>query len=98
MKTGLQTLHALRRPKILVRAARHALPDYDREVCLRRLLPGYSSLAPRDAITLLLEREAALDRSRRDGTSGYSAARHVEVIMALIAEARLTETEQEKAA
>lgn len=98
MENAVATLQTLRRPTLLVRAARHALREYERDICLKRLLPGYAALSPRDAIALLLEREAALDHARREGTMGYSAARHIEVIMALIGEARLAESEACKAA
>ena len=36
-----------------------------------------------------VEHEAALDQIRRDGAAAYSAARHVELLVALMDEARL---------
>lgn len=82
-------LASLRRPRLLVRAARHGLAEYNREVSLRRLLPGETVPGPGRAFDKLAEREAAIDRTRREGGATYSVARHVEVLVAMIDEARL---------
>ena len=85
----LDMLKGLRRPRMLVRAARHGLADYNREQMLRRLLPGEALPQPGQAFKKLAEREAILDQTRRDGGAAYSVARHIEVLVALIDEARL---------
>ncbi|MBE9635470.1 DUF6477 family protein [Salipiger mangrovisoli] len=85
-------LGALRRPRLLVRAARYGAADYRRDAHLPRLMgPG---CPPRHAAALLrlLDMEADLDASRRDRAASYSAARHVEVLAAIIGEARLRES------
>jgi hypothetical protein len=86
----LQTrLAALRRPALLIRAARHGQADYRREQHLPRLL-GHAALPPHGAAALrLMEMEAELDARRRADDAAWSAARHVEVLIALMAEARL---------
>ena len=80
---------SLRRPRLLVRAARLGLQDYRRDRCLRRLFPGEVPPKPGQAFATLAEREQALDDIRREGAAHYSAARHIEVLVALIDESRL---------
>lgn len=82
-------LSAIRRPRLLVRAARFGLADYVRERDLRRLFGPAAPFRPGHALTPLLEREAACEADRRTGCAGYSAARHVAVLTALMAESRL---------
>ncbi len=82
-------LNALRRPKILIRAARAGVVDYRRDRDLKRLLRQPRSTATAHAIMSLLAEETRLeeDRARSDGT--YDLQRHVAVLTAIIAEARL---------
>ncbi|MDX5383162.1 MAG: DUF6477 family protein [Rhodobacterales bacterium] len=89
MNDILHRLDALRRPRLLIRTARIGAEDYRRDVHLPRLL-GHGGL-PRNASALerLMEIEAVLDQSRRDGATGYSTIRHVEVMIAMMGEARL---------
>ena len=84
-----EILQTLRRPRLLVRAARLGLGDYNRDRSLRRLLPGETPPRPGQAFARLAEHEAVIDQTRRDGGAAYSAARHVEILVALIDEARL---------
>ncbi|MCB1336467.1 MAG: hypothetical protein KDK10_03070 [Maritimibacter sp.] len=84
----LAALSRLRRPKLLIRAARFGLADYNRERDLRRLMHSAHAPAPGAALARLMEEEARLEEIRRDGGAGYSPARHVEVLIALMAEAR----------
>ncbi len=79
----------LRRPRLLVRAARLGVPDYDRDRDLRRLMRGQSVPTPERAISRLMEEEGALEATRRDGDASYSVLRHVEILIALMAEVRL---------
>ena len=93
----LTLLKRLRRPKLLIRAARFGLADYDRDRDLRRLMRAPAALAPRQAVTRLIEEEARLEEIRKSGGAGYSPARHVEVLIALMAEARLLPREDRAA-
>lgn len=95
MPDPLSRLSTLNRPRILVRAARIGIADYNRGRSLKRLMPGEALPSPGLAFDALLEREAALDAVRRDGGAAYSAARHVELLAALINEARLAECRSE---
>ncbi|WP_375571055.1 DUF6477 family protein [Seohaeicola saemankumensis] len=89
MNDILHRLDALRRPRLLIRTARIGAEDYRRDIHLPRLL-GHGGLqrnAP--ALERLMDIEAGLDQSRRDGEAGYSTIRHVEVMIAMMGEARL---------
>jgi hypothetical protein len=82
-------LETLRRPGLLMRAARFCLPDYHRDRDLRRLLPAQTSTAPEKLVPRLMSEEDALEQSRLSGDLSYSISRHIEVLIALISEARL---------
>lgn len=81
-------LSSLRRPRILIRAARAGVLDYRRERDLKRLLrsPGP---AQGQALGTLIAEEDRLEMTRAAGEATYDARRHVAVLTALIAEARL---------
>jgi hypothetical protein len=89
MSDVLKLLASLRRPKLLIRAARFGLDDYNRERDLCRLTRRPACPSPRAAVEQLIEAEAELEGTRKAGGVGYSAAHHVEILIALIAEARL---------
>jgi hypothetical protein len=82
-------LNALRRPKILVRAARCGVADYRRERDLKRILRQPKAAAPGQAIGSLLAEETRLEATRAAGEATYSIQRHVAVLTAILAEARL---------
>lgn len=88
-ETPLSVLNRLRRPKLLIRAARFGLADYNRDRDLKRLMRAAAAPAPSLAVPRLIEEEARLEDSRTSGGAAYSPARHVEVLIALMAEARL---------
>ena len=77
----------LRRPRLLLRAARFGLSDYRRERDLRRLIT--LPCTPEATVTLLMTEECKLEENRQRGDAGYSIARHIEVLIALLAEVRL---------
>lgn len=80
-------LSTLRRPRLLIRAAHCGMVDYHRERDLKRLLK--SSLSPEHVVGHLMEEEERLEATRRAGALGYSVARHIEVLIALMVEVRL---------
>ncbi len=82
-------LDALTRPRLIVSAARFGLADYNRERSLARLLRETVAPGPQIALERLLQMEACIEQSCCAGTADYSAARHVEVMIALMGEARL---------
>ena len=88
--TDLLTLvRDLRRPRLLIRAARFGLAEYNREAALKRLMKLPAVPSPRRALSALLTTEAELEDARQSGDARYSVARHVEVLIALLGEARL---------
>ena len=84
---------ALRRPPLLVRAARAGLMDYDRERDLKRILRLAAAPGPARSVERLLEEEERIDDLRRQGDGSYSFLRHIEVLIALMAEASILGTQ-----
>lgn len=86
-------LATLRRPRLLIRAAHHGLADYNRNRDLRRLLSGQAP-GPREAVARLIDEERVLEDARQEGGATYSVARHVDVMIAILAEMRLVNRQQ----
>lgn len=88
MQDVLSMLQTLRRPRLLMRAARIGADDYRRQSFLPRLL-GYGVM-PRHGAALikLMEIEAELNLQRKTADTGYSLVRHVDVLIAMVGEAR----------
>lgn len=82
-------LKDLRRPRLLIRAARHGLADYRRDRDLKRLIRTGAMPSSDRALRTLLSEEAEIEGNRQIGSACYSVARHIEVLIALMAEARL---------
>ncbi|MEL7099037.1 MAG: DUF6477 family protein [Pseudomonadota bacterium] len=89
MQDVMTMLQSLTRPGLLMRAARHGAEDYRRAVHLPRLL-GYGQL-PRHgkALLQLMEIEAVLNEQRTNDDSAYSLLRHIDVLIAIVGEARI---------
>jgi len=79
-----ETAPEIRRPRILLEAARICARGYKRETMLPRLLGANTA----QVVALLTEREQGLEATRRAKEGAYSARVHVEVLSALIAESR----------
>ena len=82
-------LETMKRPKLLMLAARHRLKDYTREKDLKKLthtdyLPG-----PSEAILLLVSLEKTMDLKRTEEDGTYNVYRHVDVLGAILGEALL---------
>lgn len=82
-------LSTLRRPRLLVSAARHGLAEYNRATHLKRLLHVAVVPSPGEAAMRLMELEATHNEARRTGDGSYAVARHLDVLIALMGEARL---------
>jgi hypothetical protein len=80
---------SLRRPSILIRAARHGLTDYNRGRDLRRLMREPDAPPPAVAVRRLMDEEALAEMRRQSGDAAYSLTRHVDLLIALMAELRL---------
>ena len=89
MQDILSMLGALRRPRLLMRAARIGAEDYRRSAHLPRLL-GYGQL-PRHGAALmrLIEIEREMNDQRREADAGYSLSRHLDVLIAMVGEANI---------
>ncbi|WP_324754601.1 DUF6477 family protein [Roseovarius sp. Pro17] len=90
----LKALDNLRRPRLLIRAARIGAAEYRRDAHLRRHF-GYGAL-PRSASALarLVEMEEVLNDQRQSDRTRYSATRHVEILIAMMGEARILRSAQ----
>ncbi|MDF1728691.1 MAG: DUF6477 family protein [Sulfitobacter sp.] len=88
MQDLLTILNRLRRPNLMMRAARIGAEEYRRRIHLPRLL-GYGQL-PRHgaALSRLMEMEGDLELQRTGGDANYDLTRHIEVLIAMVAEAR----------
>lgn len=93
MTDQCNALSDLRRPRLLIRAARFGVSDYRRDRDLRRLIGRY--VPPAEAVALLLTTEGAMEENRRNGQANYSVSQHIEILIALVAEAKLAGTEAE---
>ncbi|SMY07363.1 DUF6477 family protein [Flavimaricola marinus] len=80
---------SLSRPSLLVGAARFGVDEYERNRCLPRLLHMAAAPKPGQAILKLLEIKADLNDKRKAKMADYAIARHVEVLIALMGEARV---------
>ena len=83
-----QKIEDLRRPALLVRAARSGIQDYDRTRDLPRILPEGREPSPVRAVDSLIREEQKLEIARVAADTTYSVMRHVDVLIALIVEAR----------
>lgn len=83
------TVSHLRRPRLLIRAARFGLADYRRDRDLRRLIGR--TAPPEIALKHLLDEECRTEGERQNGEATYSVSRHIELLIALVAEARLAQ-------
>ena len=85
MEDVLTQITRLKRPTLLVRTARYGIEDYNRLIHLRRLLKTDNLPSPGKAVVKLMELETILNDQRAE----YSVARHIELIVALMCEARI---------
>jgi len=92
MQDLLSRLKNLHRPRLLVRTARIGASSYSRDRDLRRIF-GYAK-PPRSAAAILrlLDYEHELNQQRLGGDAGYTITRHVELLIALVAEAEYLAT------
>lgn len=94
MQDILSMLHALRRPALLMRAARIGAEDYRRTTHLPRLL-GYGVL-PRhgSALMKLMEIEATINQQRVSSDTSYSLVKHIDILIAMVGESRVLRASQ----
>lgn len=101
MQNPLSRFDSLRRPNLLLDAARAGLRHYIRESHLSRALgrQGHARLIrPKDALEDLLDIEHKLNEERCQNEAGYSYYRHVEVLIATLAEAQMVRATSQRIA
>ncbi|MGR3615784.1 MAG: DUF6477 family protein [Paracoccaceae bacterium] len=92
MQDVLGMLTTLRRPSLLIRAARIGAQSYRRDRHLRRLL-GYGALPrPAEALLRLIEIERDHNEARQKNAAEYSLPRHLDFLIAMMGEAQLLRT------
>ncbi len=79
----------MRRPRLLIRAARLGLQDYRRDRDLKRLLGAGLGGSPETTLAHLWSQETRIEATRQTGDASYSIARHIDLLIALMAEAQL---------
>lgn len=89
MKNIESFLSTLRRPRLLVRAARHGLGDYNRKRDLARLTGQSPKVSTKAIVENLIAQEEVLEESRQTGDAAYRPSQHIALLVALIAECRL---------
>ena len=87
MLDPLSLLSKLKRPAIIVKAARTGAAGYVRERDLSRVSDAPKLPGGRQAILMLLEKEEEMNQAR--GTHQYNVTKHVEIMIALLGEALL---------
>lgn len=88
MQDIISRLQALHRPRLLMRAARIGSMEYRRESHLQRVL-GFGPLPrPAPALMRLIEIEGELNEKRKSDDADYSLISHIDVLIAMVAEAR----------
>ena len=89
MQDVLGMMNRLTRPKLLIRAARLGAEDYRRDTHLPRVL-GYGQM-PRtaDALMQLMQHEAVMNEQRKARDARYSLPSHLDLLIAMIGEARI---------
>lgn len=89
MAESLARLAKLSRPRLLIQAARAGLARYDRNRDLSRILRGTAPVNADVAIDALLDCEAEVEERRQAEDAGYDIGRHIELLIAVMAEAQL---------
>lgn len=84
-----ETLRTMHRPRLLLCAARYGLVDYQRNHHLKRVLRQSELPEPGKAIGQLFTQEAEIETLRQTGDASYSAVRHLDTLIALMAEMSL---------
>ena len=80
-------LKSLRRPGLLVRTAKLAMSQFNREAILFKIFGFELSDDPNDVIKDLIEREDEINVQRKTGDVTYNIARHISILTALMHEA-----------
>lgn len=94
MSDVLSKINQLKRPPILVRAAKEGALRYNRIRHLKRLTREDVPLKNPQVLEQLLDMEGICNDQRQTENAQYSVVRHVELLIALIGEAQIYRASQ----
>jgi hypothetical protein len=97
MQDILSSLQAMRRPELLIRAARIGARAYSRQTHLTRLIGIMPAPSSGAVLMQLIELEAEANDDRKNKQAGYSPARHVDILIAMMGEARMLQQARQDA-
>ncbi len=89
MQSILDRLNTIHRPRLLIQAARIGSATYRRDLQLRRLCAPGQLPRSAPALAMLMELEDEMNLKRRAKETSYCAAEHVDILIAMMGEARL---------
>jgi hypothetical protein len=85
----LSFLATLKRPRLLIRAARYGVQEYRRDPHLTRILGTTDLPRSGSALSLLINEEMDLNDLRKKRAADYSPARHIDILIAMMGEAQM---------
>ena len=85
----LQDVVALKRPSMLVRAAKEGALGYRRKAHLRRYFGEHQQRCGADLLKKIMQLEAEQNVQRKAVQAEYSITQHVDILIALIGEAQI---------
>lgn len=85
----LQEVAALKRPSMLVRAAKEGALGYRREAHLRRYFGEQQRQCGADLLSKIMRLETEQNVQRKTERAEYSITQHVDILIALIGEAQI---------
>ncbi|MBE1293469.1 MAG: hypothetical protein GJ677_13370 [Rhodobacteraceae bacterium] len=94
MQDVLFKLEQLKRPRLLLRSAKLGAIEYTRNQHLRRYFADKKMPSHCEALTRLLELEVKVDAQRKNDSAAYSLIDHIDLLIAVLGEARLLRATQ----
>ena len=86
MRNPKTNLSNLRRPKLLIRAARAGIADYRKTRNLRCLKGGANITRGPYLVENLIQEESRLNEERAQQDAAYSVRKHIQILAALMVE------------
>ena len=97
MKDIMTLLKSLKRPRLLIQAARIGGEHYQRDLHLHRVLGENDRRGTGQTLMQLIDLEAGLDEKRRVQDPAYNIASHVEVLSVMMGEAKILRAQTPRA-
>ena len=89
MKDINSHINALKRPALLVRAARHGAETYNRQAHLNKYIDLDPLPGPSVVLMQLFDIEKEINHARIHKNGTYTPSKHIDVLVAIMAEAQL---------